>query len=373
MDTQELLKRILEDYNSFCQDKDAEATSRERAKSFIYKYFLAEKRRETAKFIERETDFYRGLQTLVKGVKIESAADLARISDKNVTVRDNYLLLAISRKAFEYGWISENELKAVIMKTRKVKKIPPVLLRRESAEYNAAWERCLRILLQKTICDFFNSKGFIVNDSGLNNPAGRFSTKKRGRDERKERDLVHLYHQYNNYCEQKKQPQKNSRARYSGGKTSLVDYKERAKDLLRAITDDVNNSKKYKHVIIPIYFDAKVGAGIYLIGEDCFEPAAFDKSGCARESVCVPCIVSFYTAVLDNQDRFVYLNRLANGSSPIKAGFEMDVEPFATLDKAFETFAYLLRKNAFGIKFSLCNMSRCPPQINDEVFKRILG
>lgn len=370
MDTQVLLNRLLCDYNQYYHDKQPELTSRERTKSFIYKYFLNEKNREAAKFTERSIDFFKGLATLVKGVKIAKASDLLKISEKGVKIRDNYLLLAISRRAFEYGWISENELKAVIMKTRKVKKIPSALFQRDSAEYNAEWERALRILLQKTICDFFNSKGFIVN--GAKNSAAEFSTKKRDRDDRKERDLVHLYYRYINFCEQKKQP-KSARQRYAQKPPAAMDeYKERAKRLLRAITDDRNNAKRYGSVIVPVYFDARTGAGIYIIGIDCFEPEVLEKSDFTRENVCVPCIVSFYSGILDNLDRFVRLNLLENGSKPIKAGFEMDVEIFATLDKAFEAFARQLKKNEFDENFSFCNMSPCPLP-NDDDFRRFFG
>ena len=370
MDTQVLLNRLLCDYNEYYHDKQPELTSRERTKSFIYKYFLDEKKREAAKFTERKTDFFKGLAALVKGTKIDTASDILRISEKGVKIRDNYLLLAISRKAFEYGWISENELKAVVMKTRKLKKVPPVLFQRDSAEYNAEWERALRILLQKTICDFFNSKGLIVN--GAKNSAAEFSTKKRSRDDRKERDLVHLYHRYINFCEQKKQP-KSARQRYSQKPPAAAEeYKERAKRLLRAITDDRDNAKRYRSDIVPVYFDARTGAGIYLIGVDCFEPEVLEKSDFVRDSVCVPCIVSFYSGMLDNLYRFVHLRRLENGSKPIKAEFEMDVEMFATLDKAFEAFARKLKRNEFDESFSLCNMSPCPLP-NDDDFRRFFG
>lgn len=290
----------------------------------------------------------------------------------------NYLLLSISRRAYEYGWISENELKAVIVKTRKVKKVPPALLQRENAQYEAAWERCQRILLHKTICDFFNSKGFIVNDSSsaeltVKNE-GRFSTKMRAPDDRKERDLVHLYHEYRNYLkERSRQPANDPRGRFAGGaQNSANEFKERAKHLLRAITDNSVNHDRYKSDLIPLYFDPRIGAGIYLIGEDCFEPSVLDQSDFARGSVCIPCIVSFFSGILNNQDRFVYIKQTENFSTPIKAGFEMDVEMFETLDKAFEALEQQLKKYKFDRKFSYQNQSVYPPQ-TDMDFKRIMG
>ncbi len=376
MDTQGLLNKLLKNYNQFYHDNNPETTSRERTKSFIYGYFLNEKKRELAKYTERKTDFFKGVAALVKGLTIESAEDLLKITDKSVKIRDNYLLLAISREAFESGWISEEELRAVIKKTRKIKKVPPVLFQRENAGYGAAWERYLRILLHKTICDFFNSKGFVVNGSGSDNHTakrnGRFSTKKREPDDRKERDLVHLYSEYHNYQKaHSEQSGKITRGRFSENATkSAAEYKERAKRLLRAIDDNSVNHAKYKRDIIPIYFDEKIGAGIYLIGKECFEPTVLEKADIAQEIVCVPCIVSFYSAVYDNLGRFVYAKKLENNSEPIKARFEMNVEPCATLDKAFEQFARKINNHKFDKDFRYSNQSVCP--LSDEDFKRIM-
>ena len=64
MDTQGLLKKILDDYNSFFHDKDPERTSLERTKSFIYKYFFKEKQREIVKYTERKIDFFGGVNAI---------------------------------------------------------------------------------------------------------------------------------------------------------------------------------------------------------------------------------------------------------------------------------------------------------------------
>ncbi len=376
MDTHELLKSILLDYNSRYHDKNPELTSMDRTGSFIYQYFLACKKAEIAKFTERKSDFIKGAAALVKGMTIEKSADLERLSDKSVSIRDNYLLLAISQNAFEAGWISESELRGVILKTRKIKKAPPVLFEKGSEEYNAAWERCLRILLHKTICDFFNSKGFIVNGSGANR-SGKSSTKARDPDDRKERDLVHMSQEYIKYRQKlKKQncpPETNPRTeRFTNRAAAPAEvFKEKAKRLLRAITDDKGNEKSYKKDIIPIYFDRRIGAGIYLIGEDCFEPSVLMQSDFARGSVCIPCLVSFFMGMANGHGQYIYIDKQENDSSPIKAGFEMDVEIFPTVDMAFSALESKNKDSYFDMQFSLQNQSVAPSGIPNE-FRNIM-
>lgn len=374
MDTNELLTSILADYNSYYHDNDLETTSQERTQSFIYNYFLNEKSRELAKFTERETDFYKGLAALVKGVKLNCSADLLKLSGKDVSVRDNYLLLALSRKAFENGWISGDELKAVIMKARRVKKAPPVLFQRESDGYEAAWERSLRILLQKTICDFFNSKGFLVNDSGSTAPEAKTQLRSKAHAaDRKERDLVQLYSEYCEYLnEHSVQPVgKPAGRKPKSDVASIADYKDRGQRLLRAITDDKRNSGRYKGDIIPLYFDPRIGAGVYLIGADCFEPAALDTADINRESVCIPCIVSFFSVNSNNLGQFVYAEDMENRFAPLKAGFDMDVELFDTVNEAFEALEQQLGTFDFHEKYSILNQGICPT-LDDKDFRHIM-
>lgn len=359
MDTQELLKGILRDYKKYCRGNAPE-------KSFIYGYFFKKKRATIEKYTASENDFIKGISALVKGVKIERSHDLSKLTNKGAAVRDNYLLLAISRRAFDFGWISSEELGKVVLKTRKVKKVPPVLLEKTHPDYAAAWEKCLQRLLQKTICDFFNSKGFVLHGS-------RPSSKRCSPDDRKERDLVDIHSEYLNYLAAKSVHNSPDSTKTSQKETqhSLNEYIENAKRLYRSITDDKPHCDKYKRVLIPIYFDQRVGAGIYLIGEDCFEPNVFEKKNFPCGRVCIPCIVSFYSGVPDNRDCFIHVKEKENFSHPIKADFQMDVEMFETVDKAFATFAVQLAKFRFDHKFSHQNQSVYPPDIDND-FKRIL-
>ena len=354
MNTQDFLQELLNDYNQYYHDNDSERTLLDRRNSFIYKYFFNQKKKDINNITSSPDSFIQGANDLVNGTEIKKSSDLSKILDNSVKIRDNYVLLGIAQIAFEYGWITAQETEAVVMKTRKVKKINTAVLQPDNAEYKTLWQKYKSGLLEKTICDFFNSKGFNVKGSATSEEK-KHGSKMRFPDERKERDLIHIYSQFIAFksSKTKKTDRKNDEHQ-----ATAEDYREKARNLMRLICEQQSENNNYKGDIIPVYFDVKLGAGIYLMGKDCFEKSLSEKI----KTPCVPCIVYYFADYNSNQnpDCPIYLEKMSNGYSAVKTLFEMNVEMFETVDKAFDAFSHHLVKSDFAEAYQDRNLGLFP-------------
>lgn len=288
-----------------------------------------------------------------KKKKSEQAAAIAETKQQleeyaNRAKPNKFVLLHAAYLAFKFGKLSAEEYEKYFLdlsdsKARSAKFLEADIKNAsDAAPYNDALEE---YLLKNIVRDFFDNAGFRkLNDSierhydsdaqNTDNSNAKSKYRRHSKSVEKNTDNIDMLYEYlYNY----KNAQLSDEAPTTTAADMSEEFKYECSELYKALMTDPDSS-----VFMPLYFDSKSGAGIFIIGREQFDESLYEK---VTEN-CAVCILHFMDVSLNAQP----------GDGFIAMDLSMWVEICDDVMSAFEAFERGVRSDAYFIEYSEMNM-----------------
>lgn len=324
-------------------------------RAFLYELYVDFSDHNIKGHEEIEKSFY---YLYTKKKKSEQAAAVAETRQQleeyaNRAKPNKFVLLHAAYLAFKFGKISAEEYKPYFLslsdsKARSAKMLEADIKNAsDAAPHNDALEE---YLLKNIVRDFFDNAGFkqIVDDTDVHfgigkqnadNSNARSKYRKHSKSVEKNTDNIDMLYEY---LYSYKHAELSDESGVPAADMS-EEFKYECIELYKALNTDPNSS-----VFMPLYFDSKSGAGVFIIGREQFDESLYDE---VTEN-CAVCILRFMDVSLNAQP----------GDGYIAMDLSMWVEICDDVMSAFEAFEQGVRSDAYFIEYSEMNT------VNEDAF-----